>query len=681
MENQERKYIRIYRMITLAASLILIILIVTVWVRESQTSEWRKIQNEFAELIHQKDSISNSRPEAERINYIRQMVLEDLGRTDRCITCHLGIEDQQMEGQEQPHATHSGDLLIWHPSDNFGCTICHGGQGRATTKTEAFGQNPETHWDTPLLGYPYIQSSCGKCHAVIFSTHEELEGTEVFLKGQAIFNQEGCLGCHRARGVGGTVGPDLTRQGEKTKHEYSFQNIRGEQTISNWLKEHFRDPEMVSRGSRMLKIDLPEEDLDALVTFIMGLAMPEIPFIYLSVETLNEHKGIRSKLTGQQAFDFCCSACHGKRGEGKDYLVYKTGIPALANRDFTSTASEDFIRFTILNGRGRREMASWLPWYSGLSEEEIDSIVTHIRSQRIVNTVYQSFISLQGNATDGQAIFRNHCEICHGNEGSGGLAPAINNRDFLRFAGDRFIYLTITEGRNNTAMPSWSCLTDRQMADLVACLRSSGGYEYPSHIQGLTAGDKVKGELQFHYLCSRCHGISGEGDTGPAILNNSFLSAAEDSYLYRTITEGRSHTAMFGWATPLTGQLQLGKKETSDIIAYMRSFQNRRWNYIHPGSNPGDKAAGRHIFEEHCAECHGLKGEGAKAPALNNQEFLNSATNGYLVATISLGREGTRMPSWGRGSTGYPALTGKERGDVTAFIRSWQKVWIRYGND
>ena len=80
-----------------------------------------------------------------------------------------------------------------------------------------------------------------------------MNGMGVFMKGKTIFSEEGCLGCHQARGVGGILGPDLTEQGEKTKHEYSFQNIQGEQTISNWLKEHFRDPEMVSPGSQMLK--------------------------------------------------------------------------------------------------------------------------------------------------------------------------------------------------------------------------------------------------------------------------------------------------------------------------------------------------------------------------------------------------------------------------------------------
>ena len=134
--------------------------------------------------------------------------------------------------------------------------------------------------------------------------------------------------------MGGILGPDLTEQGEKTRHEYSFQNISGEQTISNWLKEHFRDPEMVSPGSQMLKINLEEEDLVALATFVMGLAKPDIPFEYFSMVTLNEFKGNREPLEGGTGFSYICSACHGKGGEGKNYNDFKTGVPAIGNPDF-----------------------------------------------------------------------------------------------------------------------------------------------------------------------------------------------------------------------------------------------------------------------------------------------------------------------------------------------------------
>ena len=66
------------------------------------------------------------------------------------------------------------------------------------------------------------------------------------------------------------------------------------------------------------------------------------------------------------------------------------------------------------------------------------------------------------------------------------------------------------------------------------------------------------------------------------------------------------------------------------------------------------------------------------AKALNNQEFLSAASNGYLLATITLGRSGSDMPSWGHGQDKYPALSGKERQDLVAFIRSMQRIRIKY---
>ena len=41
---------------------------------------------------------------------------------------------------------------------------------------------------------------------------------------------------------------------------------------------------------------------------------------------------------------------------------------------------------------------------------------------------------------------------------------------------------------------------------------------------------------------------------------------------------------------------------------------------------------------------------------MRNQEFLSAATNGYLLATVTLGRRGTAMPPWGRGSSQHRQL-------------------------
>jgi mono/diheme cytochrome c family protein len=64
-------------------------------------------------------------------------------------------------------------------------------------------------------------------------------------------------------------------------------------------------------------------------------------------------------------------------------------------------------------------------------------------------------------------------------EGAGGLAPALNNREFLRAATDGFLQATIARGRRGTAMRAWAAsgfgfaeLTPLEINDIVAYIRS-----------------------------------------------------------------------------------------------------------------------------------------------------------------------------------------------------------------
>jgi cytochrome c oxidase cbb3-type subunit 3 len=135
---------------------------------------------------------------------------------------------------------------------------------------------------------------------------------------------------------------------------------------------------------------------------------------------------------------------------------------------------------------------------------------------------------------------------------------------------------------------------------------------------------------------------------------------------------------MFGWSSDVYNQEKLDQGDISNIIGFMRETAGKELSYVYQGSNPGNSEAGRVLFDQRCAECHGKTGEGLKAPALNNQEFLSAASNGYLLATITVGRSGTAMPSWGYGMKDYPALSGKERVDLVAFLRSHQRIRIKY---
>lgn len=670
--DEKRYTYRVIWAVTIVSCLLLLLL-VGAWTFEGIGKEWRRVQRDYGALLEEGEDFEKG---------ILQVELPQFDRVDRCISCHNGIEDSRMEGAPQPHALHPGNFLDEHPVKEYGCTICHGGQGRALSREDAFGRTASTHWPEPLLESPYIQASCGKCHLAIFDTQEKeadaaMEGMDVFIQGKYLFSQEGCLGCHKARDVGGILGPDLTRQGEKTKHEYSFQNISGDQTVSHWLKEHFKDPEMVSPGSQMLQIQLEEEDLDALAIFVMGLSRPDIPFDYFTMPTLNEFKGIRDTLNGATAFAYICSACHGKEGEGKDYKEYDTGIPSVGGVDFLRVASEDFIRFTMEKGRSLRQMGSWTSSISGLGEGELDGMAAFMKN-RSGNIEDSELFYSNGSQTEGIRLFEEKCETCHGEAGKGGVAVALNQHGFLSRADNPFIAETIKRGRGNTAMPGWWHLETGEIQNLLTLIRSWNTARPGSGDMDLPLPDLEEGALKYHFLCSRCHGEFGEGETGPSIINADFLDAAGNSFLYGTIAEGRSHTAMFGWSADVYDQERLEKQDISNIIAFMRKSASDPMSYIFPGSNPGDRQKGADLFAQQCAECHGKSGEGLNAPALNNQELLSAASNGFLMATITVGREGTAMPSWGYGSDTYPVLSGEDRKNLVATIRAWQRIRIKY---
>jgi len=674
----ENKYIKAFQLAVASASAVLIILLIATWVISGPAAEWRYWQREYRSLIN---GMEDSIPELARIETergIQEFKIDGLDRTDRCVTCHTGLENPQMKDAELPFRTHPGNFLVDHPVEEFGCTICHGGQGQAMNKEDAFGRDEGTNWAEPMFHGNYIQASCGKCHLAMYSEGEELAGTEVFIKGRELFSREGCLGCHKARGMGAYVGPDLTEQGEKTRHDYSFQNVSGEQTVPNWLKEHFKDPEMVSPGSQMLDFNLPEEELDALTTFVMGLTRLDIPFSYFSVDLLLELSGERVELSGKNIYGRTCSACHGRTGEGKDYTEFETGVPGIMRTDMLLVASDDLIRFTLLKGRCQRDMDSWDPELTGLQETELEGLVGHLKAQLPAVQEFSENKMRLADAGKGQQLYIQNCATCHGEQGEGGIGISLNNKELLRNASNRYLYTTLVNGRLNTAMPSWLNLKDVDLYHLVSYLRSWYRFDPASMIVSFENPDPETGKLRYHFLCSRCHGEHGQGQTGPAIANKGFLDAAGDDFLYNTIAFGRGHNAMFGWSQDVYNNEKLDKEEIGNIISFLRQKASVKPDYLYAGANRGDANSGAPLFEEHCSKCHGTNGEGKESPALNNQEFLNAATNGYILATMTVGRDGTRMPRWGSDEGDHPQLNKKQREDITAFIRNWQRIHIQY---
>jgi putative heme-binding domain-containing protein len=63
-----------------------------------------------------------------------------------------------------------------------------------------------------------------------------------------------------------------------------------------------------------------------------------------------------------------------------------------------------------------------------------------------------------------------------------------------------------------------------------------------------------------------------------------------------------------------------------------------------PRATTQDAAAGAKTFRSHCAECHGLNGEGGRGPNLTLGTFYHGFSDAELLKNISDGIPGTEMP-------------------------------------
>jgi putative heme-binding domain-containing protein len=82
-----------------------------------------------------------------------------------------------------------------------------------------------------------------------------------------------------------------------------------------------------------------------------------------------------------------------------------------------------------------------------------------------------------------------------------------------------------------------------------------------------------------------------------------------------------------------------------------------------------DVEAGGRIYRSHCAECHGLQGEGGRGPNLQRGEYFHGSSNEALFRTINRGIPGTEMPG--------VYFEGKQVWQLVAFVRSLARTGQR----
>ena len=190
-----------------------------------------------------------------------------------------------LRGVPQPYSTHPRlDLFVGdsspHPMKTFGCTICHQGQGSATSFKWA-SHSPNTpkqshvwhdeygwfnnhHWIRPMRPERFEESSCLKCHHEVV----DLASSERFpdppapkvVEGYNLIRQYGCFGCHEINGWSGPeerIGPDM--RVEPNYHEVA-QAIAADpgfagmdDTFQRWVEDVISSPDGTAARGQLLE--------------------------------------------------------------------------------------------------------------------------------------------------------------------------------------------------------------------------------------------------------------------------------------------------------------------------------------------------------------------------------------------------------------------------------------------
>jgi cytochrome c2 len=189
-------------------------------------------------------------------NLYNDQPFKAIPKVDRCITCHLGIDQKAYADAPQPFKTHPNlDLYLAsaspHPTESFGCTTCHSGLDRATSFQNAahtprdeeqkkqwqkkYGWHVDEFIDTPMLPMTNIQAGCYKCH----NATPEVPQAASLNSGRDMIRIYGCFGCHKIPGYENIrkVGPDLsTVSGKLTK---------------DWVRKWLANPKDFKSQARM----------------------------------------------------------------------------------------------------------------------------------------------------------------------------------------------------------------------------------------------------------------------------------------------------------------------------------------------------------------------------------------------------------------------------------------------
>ena len=671
-----------------------------------------------------------------KIPKIQQVVLNEfernnfdqpIARVDRCVSCHMGIDKPGFEDQPNPWKTHPrrDEILGKHPVDKFGCTPCHGGQGPAVNSIEAAhgnfydakGQLENVNFiERPLLRGPQMQSLCIKCHPGVSG----LAGADQIARGEKLFVDLGCHGCHLAEGY-----EDLAKEGGVTAVGPSLRRV-GAKLDRPWLVRWIMNPHEFRPRTRMPNFAFQEDQAIQIAAYI--LAQTQGP----SDEWLTTHPAPALPASGDLAArgkelmdSIGCRACHalsadevaGQLGANKDIapnlskIAEKTGPQWIYNWIKNPKAFSTVARMPSLR----------------LSDDEAKAITAYLATlgeKKPGPADLEAKLADPANVAAGEKLVRKYgCPGCHdipGMETESRIGAELSafggkTKEEL-FFGDRtdipetwddWTFNKLKTPRTYAThwieqlMPQFD-LAEEDIVALRVFLASRTDAKIPAKYSYHPAGEDriVAGRrLVARFNCTGCHVVEGRGgdirrlyqdapSLAPPILNGEG-EKVQANWLFNFV---KAPVPIRPWLKLRMPTFGLSDEEANGIVAYFGNLDHVQVPYVHldlASLKAENVAAGKQLMSDDVLSCFSCHQKGAQKPQGPPEGWAPD----LAMASTRLNPEwivkwihdpqklmpGTKMPSFyadPAGHNGPPDILG---GDDDAQIRAIRDYILTLG--
>lgn len=322
------------------------------------------------------------RAASRRRSEVQQFIVDPIGRVDRCTSCHIASTRPGFEIAPEPLRTHVDRYLQEHPPERFGCTVCHGGQGRATRLPAAHGLVP--HWRQPLLAGDLVGARCAICHR-----GDDVPGEPYAGAGRRLFVEAGCHGCHEVEGeLLPRIGPPLSSVGLKVR--------------PLWLAWWLRDPKVYLPRTRMPNFLLSDQEIADISAFLLSLTTDSIADSLVQASSSAE-----AVKRGETLFrESRCITCHAVDGRGGTIGPDLARVSSKINPEWLGA---------FLRNPARLHPGTKMPRYR-FTEHELADLVAYISSELrdFDEEAWPPSQAVPGRTDQGQRLVRNYgCSGCH----------------------------------------------------------------------------------------------------------------------------------------------------------------------------------------------------------------------------------------------------------------------------